>query len=70
MKLTAKREYSSRLFTEILDNLSKLFYKMLMTFTEFQHRLDVLDNCLKYYKPEIIVSLQVPPLNACLELFR
>lgn len=69
MKLTVKREQSSALLTGILDNLRKLFYKMLMSFTEFQHRLDVVDNCLKYCEQEII-SFQEPYLDVCLEFFR
>lgn len=35
------------LFTKILCDWSKLFYKTLMSFDEFQHKLGGLDTCLK-----------------------
>lgn len=39
MKTTVKWEQPTTLFTGTLYDVSKLVYKTLMSFTEFQHRL-------------------------------
>jgi len=43
MKTTIKWEQPTMSFRGTSDELSKLFYKISMSFTKFQHKLDGLD---------------------------
>lgn len=50
MKRTVRWEQPTILFTKKLYDLSKLFYKIEMSFAEFQHKLGGPDKCLKCQK--------------------
>lgn len=53
---TVKWELPTMSFTKILHNLSKLFYKIIMSFAEFLHKLVGLDKSLKAGKHRWIFS--------------